>query len=418
MQHSDRRLPGGLALFFRSPWFERLRSLVILPETDAQVVGLGGDGPKPSRIPPVVYRHRFLLIFVFLPTFLTALYLVFFAADQYESEAHFYVIAGSGGSSGSSGGVGQLLNGSGVTSKAEEETLAVLDYFNSHDSVRDLRKNMDLSAIYRRPEADILGRLSKGANAEQIYKYLFEIFPKINAYIDFNNGVGVLKVRGFRPEDAQAVANSMLNSGEKLMDDLSKRVREQILDLARSEVTRAEARVADVSAKITDFRLHNESIDPDKSAETVLSVIGSLEGNLAQARSNLKSKQAYLKPDSPEYLTLLNQIAGLETEIDSQRRRLTGADGAMAPTVEAYDNLLVEREFAEKDYTSALASLEAARISASQQHYFLVRVVEPNKAEESEYPKRFVIIITVFFGLWVIYGIVGLLVAGIREHAS
>jgi capsular polysaccharide transport system permease protein len=417
MQLSERGAQSGLALFLRSPWIERLRSLVVLPAKDDQ--GLTGE-PRLRRLPPVVHKYRFLLLFVALPTFLTALYLVLFAADQYESEAHFYVIGGSGGSSGSSsaGPVGALLNGSGATSKAEEETLAVLDYFNSHDAVRDLRRNLDLPGVYRRPEADILGRLSKDATAEQIYKYLYVYFPKIDAYIDFNNGVGVLKVRGFRPEDSQAVTESMLNSGEKLMDDLSKRVRDQILELARSEVKRAEARVAEVSGRITDFRLHHESIDPNKSSETVLGVIGSLEGNLAKVRSDMKAKQAYLKPDSSEYLSLVNQIAGLEAEIDSQRRRLTGADGSMAPTVEAYDNLIVERQFAEQDYTSALASLETARISASQQHYYLVRIVEPNKAEQSEYPRRLVIIITVFFGLWLIYGILNLIVSGIREHAS
>jgi capsular polysaccharide transport system permease protein len=418
MQLFEQRAPGGLALFLRSPWIDRLRALVVVPARYMLPLG-DDDAPKPSRLPPAVHKYRFLLLFVALPTLLTAIYFALFAADQYESEAHFYVIGGSGSSSSSSsGGVGALLNGSGATSKAEEETLAVLDYFNSHDAVRDLRHNLDLTGIYRRPEADILARLSKDATAEDIYNYLYKIFPKIDAYIDFNNGVGVLKVRGFRPEDSQAVADSMLNSGEKLMDDLSKRVRDQILDLAHSEVKRAEARVSEVSARITDFRLHHESIDPDKSAATVLSVMGSLEGDLAQARSNLKAKQAYLKPDSPEYITLLNQIAGLETELDSQRRRLTGADGSMAPTVAAYDNLLVELQFAEKDYTSVLASLETARIEASQQHYFLVRVVEPNKAEESEYPKRFLTVITIFFALWLTYGLVSLIVSGIREHAS
>jgi capsular polysaccharide transport system permease protein len=419
MKLFEQRAPSGLALFLRSPWIDRLRSLVVLPAKYTQALG-DHNTLQPSRLPPAVHKYRFLLLLVALPTLLTALYLFLFAADQYQSEAHFYVIGGSSGSSVSSsaGGVGALLTGSGATSKAEEETLAVIDYFNSHDAVRDLRHNLDLPGIYRRPEADILARLSKDATAEQIYKYLFVIFPKIEAYIDFNNGVGVLKIKGFRPEDAQAVADTMLSSGEKLMDDLSKRVRNQILELARNEVKRSEARVSEVSARITDFRLHHESIDPDKSAGTVLSVIGSLEGDLAQARSNLKSKQAYLKPDSPEYITILNQIAGLETEIDSQRRRLTGADGSMAPTMAAYDNLLVERQFAEQDYTSVLASLESARIQASQQHYFLVRVVEPNKAEESEYPQRFLTVITVFFALWLTYGITSLIVSGIREHAS
>ena len=419
IQLSDRGRRGGRAIFFRSPWIDRLRTFVVLPVRDVLAEGFAG-GLKPSRLPPSLHKRRYLLFFVGLPTLLAALYLFLFAADQYQSEAHFYVIGSSGSSSdsGSSGGVGALLNGSGATSKAEAETLAVLDYFNSHDAVRDLRKNMDLPGVYRRPEADIMARLSKDATAEEIYNYLYVIFPKIDAYIDFNNGVGVLKVRGFRPEDSQAVADSMLKSGEKLMDDLSRRVRDQILDTARSEVTRAEGRVAQVSTQITDFRLHHEAIDPDKSADTVLSVIGGLEAGLAQAQSTLKAKQAYLKPDSPEYIALLNQIAGLNSEIESQRRRLTGADGSMAPTVEAYDNLLVERDFAEKDYTSALAALETARIEASQQHYYLVRVVEPNKAEKSEYPKRFMTLLVIFFGLWLLFGIVSLIVTGIRDHAS
>src|SRR5581483_5189486 len=108
----------------------------------------------------------------------------------------------------------------------------------------------------------------------------------------------------------------------------------------------------------------------------------------------------------------------LKNQIATERRRLTGSNGALAPQIAEYEHLLLEREFADKGYASALASLESARVEASKQHLYLVRVVEPNLPEKALYPRTSIILPTVFFGRLISYGIGWLIVAGVREHAA
>ena len=368
------------------------------------------------RMPRLVHRFRWFICFVLAPTLLVAIYFFGFAADQYESEAHFYVAGGSSGGSGSGsssgGNAGQMLNGSGASSASEGETLAVIDYLNSHDAVADLLKHVDLRRIYGGPEADFLTRLDKDANEEQIYRYLFQIMPKIDASLDFMNGVGVLKVRAFRPEDAHAVAAELMRASEKMMDDLTMQMRNQILDLAKKELKAAEDRVATVSDKVTEWRLHEEQMDPDKATATLFSVIGGLETNLAQARSDFAAARTYLKPDNPRYIQLENNVKALQGEIDAQKDRMTGAKGGMAPTVAAYDRLELDQTFAQQDYNSALGALESARLFAEKQELFIESVVQPQVAQEAEYPRRLMLLAIVFLGLTLGYFVVGLIVCG------
>ena len=109
----------------------------------------------------------------------------------------------------------------------------------------------------------------------------------------------------------------------------------------------------------------------------------------------------------------------LERQIAIERARIT-ADGrqALPQQLAGYERLLLEREFADKQLASATASLETARVDAQRQALFLARVVEPNMAQEAEYPKAGFILGSLFAILCVLYAMGWLVVAGVREHAS
>ena len=57
-------------------------------------------------------------------------------------------------------------------------------------------------------------------------------------------------------------------------------------------------------------------------------------------------------------------------------------------------------------------------MDAQRQALFLARVVEPNMAQEAEYPKAGFILGSLFAILCVLYAMGWLVVAGVREHAS
>jgi capsular polysaccharide transport system permease protein len=79
---------------------------------------------------------------------------------------------------------------------------------------------------------------------------------------------------------------------------------------------------------------------------------------------------------------------------------------------------MVEREFAEKHYVSALSSLEMARIRAEGKSRYLVAFAPPTLPEESLWPRRFLSTGVAFAATALIFGIASLVIAAIREHAG
>jgi capsular polysaccharide transport system permease protein len=169
---------------------------------------------------------------------------------------------------------------------------------------------------------------------------------------------------------------------------------------------------------MTKFRDREKTIDPGKSSAIVMELVGRLEGQLAQTRAEITEASAYLKPDNAKLLSLRNKADSIENQIVVEKKRLTGDSTALAPMVAAYERLLLEREFSDKDYASAMLSQETARTEAMKQHYYLVRVVEPNLPEKALYPKRILTVVTLFVALCFAYGIGWLIISGIREHTA
>jgi capsular polysaccharide transport system permease protein len=190
------------------------------------------------------------------------------------------------------------------------------------------------------------------------------------------------------------------------------------VSLADRQVRRAETRVNQAQTQLTAFRNNEGSVDPSKSSALVMTVAGELEGKLAQAKAELAAQSHYLTPDSAALKLAQAKVQALQAQIQAQNSRLTGGKGALAPRLSRYEELSLEKEFAEKEYASALAAQQTALIDSQKQHSYLVRIVEPRPAEESTYPKRWLTLLSSFVLLTLAYGVGWLVIAGIKEHVS
>jgi capsular polysaccharide transport system permease protein len=107
----------------------------------------------------------------------------------------------------------------------------------------------------------------------------------------------------------------------------------------------------------------------------------------------------------------------LGREIAAQNGRAVGTPTGIASKLGAFEKLQVEQEFATQMLTVANASLESARTEARKQQFYLERVVEPNKPDDSELPHRLKRILTVLGASICLYFIGWMLVVGILEHS-
>ena len=78
--------------------------------------------------------------------------------------------------------------------------------------------------------------------------------------------------------------------------------------------------------------------------------------------------------------------------------------------------VLLEKEFADKQLAAAMAALEQARAEALRQQLYIERVAQPKVPDSSLEPDRVRGILTTFVLGLLFWGIVSLLVSGVREH--
>ncbi len=358
-----------------------------------------------SRIPV-----GFILVVV-VPTILAMVYYLMIAAPRYVSEARFLVRAPNQAVPSS---LGVALQGVGISS-GQTDAFAVHEYVSSRDGLKELMTRVDIAKVLDRPESDPFTsypRFGESRSFEGLYKN-FQRFVDIG--YDSTTGLSTLRVEAYRAADARLVAETLLEGGEKLVNRLNERSSADAVTEARAAREQAQARLASAQLQLTAFRNREQFIDPELAATEGSELIGGLLSTLAQFRAE-RSQLAAEAPSSPQLSVFDNRIAAYERQIASERAKIAGNAGSLAPRISAYEDLAQQREFALRELTSATAAVLSAEQESRRQSLYLERVVSPNLPDRPALPRRWLGILTVLSTALLIYGVGWLIWAGVREH--
>ncbi|WP_217431848.1 chain-length determining protein [Brevundimonas vesicularis] len=350
----------------------------------------------------------FMLIVV-LPTVLAAIYLFLIATPRYVSESRFVVRSAGGQPS----ALGFALQGVGL-SAGSTNAFVVHDYITSRQAVVDLGRRVDILKAFNRPEIDPLSRLGGIGglgSREDIYK---GVQKYISVGYDSTTGISTLRVQAFSVQDARQLNESLLEGGERLVNNLNKRSAADAISDAERALREADERLSRSQTQLTEFRNRERFIDPAKTAQAGATLIAELEGQLAVMRAE-RARISAETPDSPQLSSLDSRVAAFQRQIDIEQARLAGDQDSLAPKISVYENLMMEREFADRMVAAATVALNAAQQEARRQQLYIDRVVQPDSPDEPLEPRRLQILLAVFASLLLVYGIGWLIVAGVRE---
>jgi len=228
-------------------------------------------------------------------------------------------------------------------------------------------------------------------------------------------GITTLKVQAFTPEDAHAIASSLLVISEQLVNRMNTRASRDALNQARKVVTEAEEAVFQAQRKLTEFRNQEKFLDPANASMKVFDVIADRSAELATVRIQISEIQKN-SPLSPALENLRNRERALSDQISAESAKIVGSDGSLASKMSAYERLVLQREFTDRALSLALDALEAARQEARGKQLYIQTIVTPNKPDEALEPRRFRYIITIALFSFTLYGMVWLIYAGAKEH--
>jgi capsular polysaccharide transport system permease protein len=309
-----------------------------------------------------------------------------------------------------------MLSSVGLSASDQQvEAYEVQSYILSRNMTEILARDNNLRGILGRPEGDIGFRYPWpffSDNIENLYQ-AYQRFVKVDYNLE--SGITTLTVQAFRPADAQLLATTLLARSEDKLNELNEVALADAVKEAQAQVNDAEARVVATQTELTTYRNGSRLIDPNKSADSDLALVQTLESQAA----TLKAQRAALAasaPQNPQLAVLDKQIAAFNAQVLAEQARTAGQARSLAPEVARYEQLTLDSSLANKYLEAALTGLEAARLDASKQQMFLDRIVAPTLPDKAIEPERLYLIFLVFVAGVVAYTIVTLVAAGLREH--
>ena len=189
------------------------------------------------------------------------------------------------------------------------------------------------------------------------------------------------------------------------------------MQAAHRELEIAVNRVRSTAQDINRFQTSNDSVSPADESTALFGRISALEARLSDTRTELDELLAFMREDSADVIALKNRINALKRQLAVEKGRVTtGSDGSLGKLLESYQPLILEQEIAQKQYASALAAMETARVDTLRQKQYLVSFVAPSLPDTSTEPRRLIKILTVMVFSFIAYLIGGLLWSALRDH--
>jgi capsular polysaccharide transport system permease protein len=128
-----------------------------------------------------------------------------------------------------------------------------------------------------------------------------------------------------------------------------------------------------------------------------------------------------LSRTAPSLQNLVARIEIIDVQITKLKEKLTG-DAPEVRNVAAklarFEELEVQRQFAERLYAMAQDGLERARMTAERQNVYLTIFVKPFLPEEASFPRRVAYSILIPIALMILWSIVALTWASVEDHRS
>jgi BexC/CtrB/KpsE family polysaccharide export inner-membrane protein len=349
---------------------------------------------------------------VLLPTLLAGLYFSFIASDVYISESRFVVRSPD---KPARSGIGLLLGSAGFAN-ASEEVRAAQGFIQSRDALRSLERDGLARKAWGNSSVSLFDRFDPfgiTGSFEELYVYYG---GKVGAEFDSETGITTLSVRAYSAADAESINRRLLEGAEALVNRLNERGQSDLVRYAEREVAEAQARARQAALELAAYRNRAGVLDPERQATVQLQMISKLQDELIGARMQLLQLSA-AAAQNPQIPLLKTRIAGLQRSINEQNGQVAGNARSLSAAAVQYQRLQLQREYADRQLAANMAALQEARNDARRQRAYVERVAQPSLPDEAMEPRRIRgFLATLVVGL-VAWGILSMLLAGIREHS-
>ena len=152
--------------------------------------------------------------------------------------------------------------------------------------------------------------------------------------------------------------------------------------------------------------------------------MGTIEGQLSDARGQLANTSRTLAATSPIVMQLKGKVASLEGQLKAEQQRLASdkpepGSSSAAPysqVLEDYAALQLEQDFAKNAYLAAQQGLVVARADAASKQNYLVDFIPPDLPQHPSLTVPVEATATVFLSSLILFAFGGLLLGAARDQ--
>lgn len=359
---------------------------------------------KPNFSQPSLFKASLVLII------LAIAYWGLIASDRYVSEARI-VIDRTDMAGGQGADFVALITGG----NKGNDLMLLREHLRSVDMLNKLDAKLDLRGHYSDRQYDFISRMWFQDSSQEFFHRHF--LGRVG--IEMDNVAGVLRIRAqaYTPEMAQAIAVSLVEEGEAFMNEMAHRLAREQVAFLEKQVAQIGERVLKARTAVVEYQSAKGLVSPQASIEAIAAIVAKLEGQIAELKAKQQAMMGYLSPKAPEIAQLTLQIGALERQLREEQARLASPKGStLSRTVEEFQRMQMEAEFAQDLYRNALAALEKGRIEAIRTLKKVSILQSPTRPQYPLEPRRIYNITIFAISVFVLVGIIQMLIAIIRDH--
>ena len=366
-----------------------------------------------ARMVRFLKANNIFVLTVLIPTALAIIYYGLIASDVYISESRFVVRSPQRQAA---TGLGALLQGTGFA-RSQDDTYSVHDFVMSRDALKELDDQLKVRKSFSSKDADVINRFP-GLDWDDSFEAFYRYYKK-RVTIDYDtvSSISVLNVRAFTADDAKNINDLLLKIGERLVNNLNDRSRQDLIKVAQQEVSIAEEKAKTAALSLSAFRSNQSVFDPTGQSAAQLQSVGKIREELMSAEAQL-AQLVQLSPNNPQIKVLRSRVESLRASAANEAAKVTGSGNSFASKATGFDRLTLEKQFADRQLAAAFASLESAKSESQRKQLYLERLVQPNLPDMAVEPRRIRSVFMIFALGLIAWGVVSLLVASVKEHTD
>jgi capsular polysaccharide transport system permease protein len=303
---------------------------------------------------------------------------------------------------------------SGKSSNTSEDAMILQEYLKSYEVYDKLDKKFNLSEYYASSDIDFLQRMNQMDTYED---YLIFYNKQLQITYDEISNITIIKFVHIDANIAQEIVKFLISEAEKKLNEYNKRTASKQLHFVINETNKQKVILEESIKVLSEYQDEEKTINPNSQVETNVSLLSSLKVKLVESKANLEKISKYLTDTSFEIIDLKREISETESSISQIQKEQSGeGKKTLNKSIFEFEKLKTQVDLNTELYKQALLQEQTSRVEVNKENKTLQILVNASLGQSYSEPRRMREILTVFLVLSLLYGILSMINAIIKDH--